>query len=146
MTAVAVLYERGRAGAAALEEGLTRAGDTGGDLTVVVIAPQAPYLSGCMASPDAVNDAVCEQCEAELREADRLLGNVGSRAGFVLLVEGRDLPLAAWAAAREIDVILLPARHSLIGPRRHPALRALRKMAGLEVRVVSAPRRPASMS
>ena len=133
MTAVAVLFEPGRAGIAALEEAAERADD---ELIVVVTAPQATQPRCCGPSPAAFNCAVREDSAADLREAERLLGERSAQTRFVLLVEGRDPPLAEWARQAGVDVLLLPARRRPLASGRHPELRALREVDGLDVRVV----------
>ncbi len=141
MTAVAVLFEPGRAGVAALEAAAERAD---GELTVIVTAPQATQPRCCGPSPEAYNCAVREDSAAELREAGRLLDQRTAPTRFVLLVEGRDPPLAEWARRHDVDLLLLPARRHPLASRRHPELRALRRAGQLDVRVVDTPPRLAA--
>jgi hypothetical protein len=107
---VVVLYEPGRSGAAALDlAGRLVAGD-GSALTVVTVAPQDTRICCGAGSAMDYNRAVREAADAELREARELLGPVGDRALFKTLVQDKDPPFAAWIAAGDFDVVLLPAR------------------------------------
>ncbi len=138
---IAVLFEPGRGGEAALREAALFADLTGSELTVVVPAPQAPALRCCGPSPDAFNCAVRDEAASELRQAMGLLGAAAERAVFTLLIEGRDPPLHAWVIQRRFDAMLLPPRRSLRRSSHHPALRRLRRVLGTRVRVVKPPKR-----
>src|ERR1700693_5104475 len=89
---VAVLFEPGRTGTAALEEASAFAAASGSELTVVVTAPQAAQPRCCGASPEAYNRAVRDEAASELREAAHLLPDTAQSTRFTLLVEGRDPP------------------------------------------------------
>jgi hypothetical protein len=141
---VAVLFEPGRTGTAALEEASTFAAASGSELTVVVTAPQAPQPRCCGASPDAYNCAVRDEAASELREAAHLLPDTAQSTRFTLLVEGRDPPLRAWVAQHGFELVLLPARRRLLRSPGHPALRKLRRVVGASVRLVASPKRPAA--
>ncbi len=141
-----ILFERGRAGVAALEAAAALAPPPDCELTVVVTAPQAPQPRCCGPSPQDFNCAVREEAETDIDEAARLLGDRAYGTVFRLLVEGHDPPLAKWAADREFDLALLPGRRRPFGSGRHPARRALRSVPGLTVRVVDAPRRRRSVT
>jgi hypothetical protein len=84
------------------------------------------------------NRAVCEAAEAELCQARKELGPVAERASFKVLVQNRDPPLAAWIAAGEFDVVLLPARRRPLRRWKHPAAEPLRRSTSAEVRVIDA--------
>jgi hypothetical protein len=133
---VVVLYEPGRTGSAALEIAGQLVRDDGSALTVVTVAPQDTHVCCGAGSATDYNRAVCETAEAELRRARVLLGDVGNRASFKLLVEARDPPLAAWIAAGGFDVVLLPARRRPVRSAKHPAADELRKSTSAEVRVI----------
>jgi hypothetical protein len=135
---VVVLYEPGRSGSAALDLAGRLVGDDGSALTVVAIAPQDTRICCGAGSAIDYNRAVCESAGAELRRARVLLGPVGNRASFKLLVEAKDPPLSAWIAAGGFDVVLLPARRRPMRSAKHPAADELRISTGAEVRVVSA--------
>ena len=132
---VAVLFERGRKGEAALREA-SEASSAGGELTVVTLAPQA-QPGGCLRCRVGLpenNCAVREEADVELRHARELLGAVADRTAFKVLVERRDPPLAVWVAEQLCDLVILPARR--LPPRGHPLARALRRAHTAEVRVV----------
>jgi hypothetical protein len=135
---VVVLYEPGRNGAAALDEARRLAVDDGFDLTVVSVAPQDTRICCGAISAMDYNQAVCDAVDTELREARELLGPVGNRASFRLLVEHTDPPLAAWITARDCDVVLLPARRRPLRRVKHPAAGQLRRSTRAEVHVVEA--------
>jgi hypothetical protein len=121
---VAVLYEPGRAGSAALELGRRLAGPAGRALTVVSVAPQDTRVCCGAGSAIDYNRAVCESAEAELRQSRKLLGPVAEHASFKVLVRDRDPPFAAWIAARDFDVVLLPARQTPPAPHEAPGGRS----------------------
>jgi hypothetical protein len=141
---VAILFEPGRTGTAALEEASAFAAASGSELTVVVTAPQAPQPRCCGASPDAYNCVVRDEAASELRDAAHLLNDTEQSARFTLLVEGRDPPLRAWVAEHGFELVLLPARRRLLRSPGHPALRSLRRVMGAGVRVVASPTRAAA--
>jgi hypothetical protein len=80
-TRIAVLFEPGRRGVAALARASELAAAPGVELTVVALAPQA---SGprCGASNDAYNCAASDEAAAELRQAAELLGPLAERTRF----------------------------------------------------------------
>jgi hypothetical protein len=135
---VVVLYEPGRSGSAALDLARRLAEDDGSALTVVTVAPQDRRICCGAGSAIDYNRAVCEAADAELREARELLGPVGERAAFKLLVQDKDPPLAAWIAAGDFDVVLLPARRRPLRSAKHPAADQLHRSTTAEVRVVAA--------
>jgi len=137
-SSVVVLYEPGRSGSAALDLARRLVSGDGSALTVVTLAPQDSRISCGAGSAIDYNRAVCEAGEAELREACELLGPVGDRALFKLLVQDRDRPLADWIASGGFDVVLLPARRRALRRAKHPAADQLRTSTRAEVRVVAA--------
>ena len=137
---VAVLYEPGRAGSAALDRARRLVEEDGSALTVVTLAPQGTRLCCGAVSAIDFNQAVCEAAGDELREARGLLGPVGNRAVYKVLVQDRDPPLATWIAAGDFDLVLLPARRRPLRRMKHPDGDRLRRASGAEVLIV----RPAS--
>jgi hypothetical protein len=133
---VVVLYEHGRSGSAALDVACRLVAGDGLALTVVTVAPQDTRICCGAGSALDYNRAVCEAAEAELQEACELLGPVGDRALFKLLVEDKDRPLADWIASGDYDVVLLPARRRPLRRAKHPAADQLRRSTRAEVRVV----------
>jgi hypothetical protein len=135
---VVVLYEPGRSGSAALTLARRLVAGEGSALTIVTVAPQDTRICCGAGSAMDYNRAVCEAADAELREARKLLGPVGDRALLKLLVQDKDPPLAAWIAAGDFDIVLLPARRSLLRRAKHPAADQLRRSTSADVRVVDA--------
>lgn len=131
---VLVVFEAGRGGAAALREAAELAAG-GAELSVVTLAPQATPLKCCGGGgPGPYNCAVRDQAEEELRQARSLLGSLGERATFTLLVGTPEPPLAEWSANRAFDVILVPARRLARGGGRQA--RELRRASPAQVRLV----------
>jgi hypothetical protein len=137
-SSVVVLYEPGPSGSAALDLARRLVSGDGSALTVVTLAPQDTRISCGAGSAMDYNRAVCQAGEAELREACELLGPVGDRAVFKLLVEDKDRPLADWIASGGFDVVLLPARRRPLRRAKHPSADRLRRSTRAEVRVVDA--------
>jgi hypothetical protein len=137
---VLVLYERGPSGAAALDVARELDLQRGASVTVVAVAPSAPSGPRCGGSAREFNAAVRDVVADELEQARTHLGHAAGRTDYVLLVEGEDLPLEEWVAARGFDVILLPARRRLLRPPGHPVAARLRLVTGAEVRLVQRPR------
>ena len=135
---VVVLYEPGRTGSAALDLARRLVGAAGLGLTVVSVAPQDTRICCGTGSAMDYNRAVCDTAEAELLQARKKLGATGERATFKLLVQDKDPPLAAWVAAGDFDVVLLPARRRPLRRSKHPAAEALRRSTRAEVRVIEA--------
>jgi hypothetical protein len=136
---IAVLFERGRTGTAALEQASALASRCGAELTVIVLVPQAAASHCCGPSPSAYNCAVLDEARLELREAARLLPEPEHGARFRLLIEGTDPPLNSWVADERFDLVVLPARRRLLRSPGHPAVRALRRLGGCEVRLAARP-------
>jgi hypothetical protein len=132
-TRVLVLFEPGRAGAAAVD--LAReAGELGhAALTIASVVPQAPSGSRCGNSATEYNQIVLESVAQELDEARRRLGGVDAR--FELLIDG-DPPLHEYVAAGAFDVVLLPSRRRPLRSVKHPAAAELRRRTRADVRIV----------
>lgn len=132
---VAVLFEPGRSGAAALRTAVELA-EPHGELSVLTLAPQAQQLPCCGGGGAATyNCAVRDDAKAELRQARRLLQSARARATFTVLVGHPDPPLATWVAAHAIDIVVLaPRRFSLAGGR---LARSVRRATSADVRLIS---------
>jgi hypothetical protein len=133
---IAVVFEPGASGGAALRQAAALGAMPGRELTVVGIAPQATGPDRCGPSPDAYNCAVRDEVAQELREATALLGRVAEDITVRLLVEGSDPPLENWVAQGGFDIVLLPARRRFLRSLGHPAVRRLQRLTDAEVRVV----------
>lgn len=132
---VLVLYEPGPAANAALD--LARGMDLEEEAAVTVVAVVRNAESGtCTGSAAAFNDAVRDAVVDELEQAHRRLGVAAGRAEYQLLMEGACTSLESWCAARDFDLILLPARRRLLRGAKHPAAERLRRATSAEVRVV----------
>jgi hypothetical protein len=131
---VAVVFEPGGQGEAALAEASWLAGQSGSYPTVVVLAPQAPVAPRCGPAPSAYNEALRDAAFDELRQAAAL---IDCPAHFQMLVEGSDPPLGTWVAEHEFDLLLLPCRRRVLRGEGHPALRKLRAVLGERVRLAS---------
>jgi len=132
-TRVLVVFEQGRAGAAALREAAELA-VSGAELHVVTLAPQARPSRCCGPGPGPYNCAVREGAEEELHDARENLGSTAQRATFTTLVGCPDPPLAAWAAEHAFDLILLPAHRLTRGGNR--LANSLRRATAADVRLV----------
>jgi hypothetical protein len=137
---VAVVYEPGRRGTAALGAAVELTARTASELTVLALAPQARALQCTGPSPQAYNCAVIEHAASELNDAARELGPEHDGARFRMLIQGLDPAIERWVVENDIDVVLLPGRWRGLGPPRHPAARAIRRRTGAEVRVISTSR------
>lgn len=134
---VAVVFERGKAGMAALREAAELA-NAGCELSVVTLAPQArPPRWGRASGTGPYNVAVREEAQLELREARDTLGSVASRATFDVLAGCPQPPLASWVAQHGFRLVLLP--HHRLTPGGNSFARRLRKETSAEVRLVRSP-------
>lgn len=134
MSGVAVLFERGGAGAAALREAAELAA-AGRELTVVTLAPQArPARWGRAGGEGPYNVAIREEAEQELGEARELLGSLAERASFEVLAGCPRPPLARWVAERGFELVLLPRQRLTVGGSLFA--RSLRKETSAELRLV----------
>jgi len=133
---VLLLYERGAAGARAVDQARELVQAQDGRLTVVTLAPRDTRVRGTGVSARDFNDAVRDSAQRELDEARRLLGSLAERIVFEVVSEGGDTSLARWAADRAFEVILLPARRRLFSRQGHPLAAALHESTAADVRVV----------
>ncbi len=132
---VAVVFERGDAGAAALREAAELA-TAGRELAVVTLAPQArPARWGRAGGEGPYNVAIREEAQEELREARALLGSVAERATFDVLAGCPRPPLVAWVGRHRFTLVLLPRQRLTLGGNLFA--RSLRKETSAEVRLVS---------
>jgi hypothetical protein len=134
---VAVVFEPGRGGLAALEHAAQLLAERPTELTVLALAPQEPLPRCGGPSPDAYNCAVIEQASSDLDQAAHRLGGAGDGARFRMLIERIDPSLEAWIAENAFELVVLPARPPPLGSPRHPAARRIRRHALAEVRVIS---------
>jgi hypothetical protein len=131
---VAVVFERGRRGAAALRRAHELA-QPGGEICVLTLAPQAEALRCCGGGgAGPYNCAVRDEAELELEQARGILESGSSRATFTVLLGRPHPPLAAWVAEHAIDVVVLPSRPFARGGS--PWARPIRRATAAEVRVV----------
>jgi len=131
---VAVVFERGSAGTAALREAAELV-NAGRELSVVTLAPQArPARWGRAGGEGPYNIAIREEARLELQEAREILGSVASRATFKVLAGCPQPPLASWVAQHGFGLVLLP--HRRLTPHGNPFVRSLRKETSAEVRLV----------
>ncbi len=131
---VAVVFERGNAGTAALREAAELA-NAGRELSVVTLAPQArPPIWGRAGGTGPYNIAIREEAELELREAREILGSVAGRATFEVLVGCPQPPLATWVAEHGFGLVLLPRRR--LTPGGNPFAKSVRTETSAEVRLV----------
>ncbi|HTT30215.1 MAG TPA: universal stress protein [Solirubrobacteraceae bacterium] len=150
---ILVLYEHGRAGAAAIDLARHLAEFDRVTLTVVGIAPHAPSggRARCAHSPVEYNEAVADSVAHDLDDARERLGAAAERAAFVLLVDGADQTLEQLARSGGFDLVLLPAHRRPFRKPGHPAASELSGVPGVEIRIVEPvsqpqpprPRRPA---
>jgi len=134
---VAVLFESGANGVAALEAASALAERWEAELTVVVVAPQVSGGDRCGPSPTDYNAAVRDAAAAELQQAMDILDTPGHLTSLALLVEGRDPPLPAWLASHGFTTVLLPARRRILRTPSHPSSARVRR-AGCRVHVITA--------
>jgi hypothetical protein len=131
---VAVVFERGHTGTAALREAAELA-NAGRELSVVTLAPQARAPSwGRAGGTGPYNIAIREEAALELREARDILGSVASRATFQVLTGCPQPPLASWVTRHGVGLVLLP--HHRLTPGGNPVANSLRKETSAEVQLV----------
>jgi hypothetical protein len=129
-----VVYEEGRAGAAAMREAAELAA-SGAELAVVTLAPQAKPLKCCKGGgAGPYNCAVRDAAAEELEQARTLLGSLATRASFTTLVGSPEPPLGKWSAEQSFDTIIVPGHRFARGGGR--IARELRRATHAEVRVV----------
>jgi len=131
---VAAVFERSKAGTAALREAAELA-NAGSELWVVTLAPQArPARWGRAGGEGPYNVAVREEAELDLKQAREILGSVASRATFEMLAGCPQPPLASWVAQHGVGLVLLP--HQRLTPGGNPFARSLRRKTSADVRLV----------
>ncbi len=150
---ILVVYEHGRAGAAAVDLARQLAELDDAAITVVGIAPHAPSggRARCANSPVEYNKAVADSVAHDLDDAKQRLGKAGEGAAFVLLVDGADQTLEQLARSGGFDLVLLPGHRRPFRKPGHPAASELSGVPGAEIRIVEPssqppqprPRRPA---
>ena len=131
---VLAVFEPGHAGEATLREAAELA-ESGSELSVVTLAPQAPPCRCCgKGGTGPYNIAVREEAESELRQARDFLGSTARRASFTVLAGQPSPPLSTWAAEAGFDLILLPTRRFTRGD--NPFARGVRQATSAEVRLL----------
>jgi hypothetical protein len=131
---VAVVFERSRAGNAALREAAERA-NAGAELAVVTLAPQARAARwGRAGGEGPYNVAIRQEAQLELREARDILGSVAARATFNVLAGCPQPALASWVAEHGIHLVVLPRQR--MTPGGNLFVKSLRKLTSAEVLLV----------
>ncbi|HLW95605.1 MAG TPA: hypothetical protein VKS25_09525 [Solirubrobacteraceae bacterium] len=124
---VLVVFRERRGGRRAIAAALAREGP----LTVLAIAPRRELRGNCIIYTGALDDAIDEAAERDLRDAREILGDRAERATFVLLATRSNGDVAEWALRAGV-------RRAIVAPRRlrrtDPVARALAR-AGIEVSV-----------
>ncbi len=92
------------------------------ELTMVGVAIQDTSPGRCVLGTSEYNLGVREEVAGELRLAASRLGTLPARTRLKVLVEGRDPPLAVWAARQRFTRVL-------VADRRGPSGRRPRKLA-----------------
>jgi hypothetical protein len=133
---VLVLFEPGRAGAAALDLAREVSERDHATVTVLAVVPEAPSGSRCGNSATEYNEIVRESVARDLDRARDRLAQVADWATFELLRDGTDPPLQEWVTGGDVDLVLLPARRRPLRSAKHPAAGALRRRTAAEVRIV----------
>jgi nucleotide-binding universal stress UspA family protein len=144
---ILIVYEHGRAGAAAIDLARHLAeSDDNTTITVVGVAPNAPSggRARCSNSPVEYNKAVTESVASDLDEAKGRLGRAATRAAFVLLVDGADQTLEQLTRSGGFDLVLLPGHRRPFRKPGHPAASELSGVPGAEIRIVdpASPQQP----
>jgi len=129
---VVVVFERGKAGNAALREAAERA-NAGAELSVVTLAPQARAVRRA-GGEGPYNVAIRHEAQLELHEARDLLGSVAARATFNVLSGCPQPPLASWVAQYGFDLVVLPRQR--LTPGGNYFAKSLRKETSAEVVLV----------
>ena len=129
---VVVVFERGKAGNAALREAAELA-NAGAELSVVTLAPQARAVRRA-GGEGPYNVAIRQEAQLELHEARDLLGSVTARATFNVLSGCPQPPLASWVAQHGFDLVVLPRQR--LTPGGNYFAKSLRKETSAEVLLV----------
>jgi hypothetical protein len=132
---VAVVFEPGRGGAAAIDAARELAEHEYAALTVFSVVPQGAS-SCCAGSAVIFNEAIQDAGKCELREARERLGDAGEDVELKLLIEGTDPPLEDLIATGGFELVLLPARRRMLHAAKHPAAARLGRSTAAEVRIV----------
>lgn len=133
-TPVAVVFERGRAGEAALRAAVELAGARR-ELWVLSLVPLARSpLWGRASGTGPYNEAVQQEAESELDEARAILGPLAESARFEVLRGSPQPPLAKWANDRAIGLVVLP--HHRFTPGGNIHARSLRAKTSAELRLI----------
>ncbi|MCW3031611.1 MAG: hypothetical protein JWM66_1744 [Solirubrobacterales bacterium] len=131
---IAVVFERGKAGNAALREAAERA-NAGAELAVVTLAPQARAARwGRAGGEGPYNVAIRQEAQLELREARDILGSVAARATFNVLAGCPQPALASWVAEHGFHLVVLPRQR--MTPGGNLFAKSLRKLTSAEVLLV----------
>jgi hypothetical protein len=133
---VLVLFEPGRAGAAALDMARDVSEREHATVTVLAVVPEAPSGSRCGNSAKEYNEIVRESVARDLDQARGQLASIADWATFELLRDGIDPPLQDWVTGAGVDLVLLPARRRPLLSTKHPAATALLRNTPAEVRIV----------
>jgi nucleotide-binding universal stress UspA family protein len=134
---VLVVYERTRAGAAAVDQARLLAEREHATITVVAVAPRAPSGPRCGNSAVQYNEAVADSVARDLDKAGEQLGQAAERATFLLLVDGVDQTLEQLARSGGFDLVLLPAHWRPFRKPGHSEAARLSLIAGVEIRIVA---------
>ena len=134
---VLVVYERTRAGAAAVDQARVLVEREHATITVVAVAPRAPSGPRCGNSAVQYNEAVADSVARDLDKAGEQLGQAAERATFLLLVDGVDQTLEQLARSGGFDLVLLPAHRRPFRKPGHPEAARLSLIAGVEIRIVA---------
>ena len=129
---IAVVFERGHAGTAALREAAERA-NAGAELSVVTLAPRARAVRRA-GGEGPYNIAIRDEARLELHEARDLLGSVARRATFNVLSGCPQPPLASWVAEHGFDLVVLPRQR--LTPGGNCFAKSLRRETTAEVLLV----------
>jgi hypothetical protein len=132
---VLVLYEHGRAGAAAIDLARELAEAEDAEVTVVGVAPRAPSLR-CVSSAADYDQAVADSVARDLERARQRLGPAAAHARFRMLTEGADPSFGQFARTGGFDLVLLPGHRRPFGGAHHPEARRLALNDGGQVRIV----------
>jgi nucleotide-binding universal stress UspA family protein len=134
---VLVVYERTRAGAAAVDQARVLAEREHAIVTVVGVAPQALSGPRCGNSAMEYNEAVADSVARDLDKAAERLGQAAERATLLLLVDGVDQTVEQLARSGGFDLVLLPAHRRPFRKPGHPEAARLSLIAGVEIRIVA---------
>ena len=143
---VLVLYEQGRAGAAAIDLARDLAEREKPTLTVVAVAPQAPSGPRCGNSALEYNEAVAESVAQDLDQARERLGPAAPRAPRSCSCRGRRSDARAVRSQRRLRSRAAAGAPATAATARQPPRGgpARGSVAGAEIRIVAAGFAPAA--